>query len=89
MEYKDIVCYECIDNGRNTVSLRSLVYREGFSITDLFYAVHDSYDYDDLLRRVNRVVAIPFLEEKRNDKYYLLKNDNDIFLKVKNCSLNK
>ncbi|MCR5457357.1 MAG: hypothetical protein K6F14_04725 [Clostridiales bacterium] len=79
MDYKDITCY---DSNRNVVPLKSLQYREGYTLTDLFYAVKDASDFDDIIERVNKVICLVFVEEKRKENSILLKS-GDIFLKVR------
>ena len=49
MEVKHIVYYRCNNEKRDTLSLRDFCLREGFELKDIFYAVKDAADAQELL----------------------------------------
>ena len=49
MEVKHIIYYRCNDKKRDTLSLRDFCLREGFELKDIFYAVRDAADAQELL----------------------------------------
>ena len=48
MEVKRIIYYRCNDEKRDTLSLRDFCLREGFELKDIFYAVRDAADAQEL-----------------------------------------
>jgi len=83
MDYKDIICYDSVNGNNNTVPLRELPYVEGKTLTDVFYAVHDATDCEEIISGINKAVAMVFSEEKRNEKSLVLRGENGLFVKVK------
>lgn len=55
MEVKHIIYYRCNDDKRDTLSLRDLCLHEGFELKDVFYAVKDAADAQELLDAFQRM----------------------------------
>ena len=55
MEVKHIIYYRCNDEKRDTISLRDVCLREGFELEDIFYAVKDAADAQELLANFKRI----------------------------------
>ena len=55
MEVKHIVYYRCNDEKRDTLSLRDFCLRDGFELKDIFYAVRDAADAQELLETLHRI----------------------------------
>ena len=55
MEAKHIIYYKCNDEKRDTLSLRNFCLREGFKLEDIFYAVKDAADAQDLLSNFKKI----------------------------------
>ena len=55
MEVKRIIYYSCNDEKRVTLSLRDLCLHEGFELKDIFYAVRDAADVQELLDALRRM----------------------------------
>ena len=55
MEVKHIIYYRCNNDKRNTLSLRDLCLHEGFELKDVFYAVKDAADAQELLDAFQRM----------------------------------
>ena len=55
MEVKHIIYYRCNDDKRETLKLRDLCLREGFELKDIFYAVKDAADAQELLDVLRRM----------------------------------
>jgi hypothetical protein len=55
MEVKHIVYYRGNDEKRDTLSLRDFCLREGFELKDIFYAVRDAVDSQELLDVLQRM----------------------------------
>ena len=55
MEVKYIVYYRCNDDKNDTISLRDLCLHEGFELKDIFYAVKDAADAQELLDAFQRM----------------------------------
>ena len=55
MEVKHIIYYRCNDDKRDTLSLRDLCLHEGFELKDIFYAVRDAADVQELLGALQRM----------------------------------
>ena len=55
MEVKHIVYYRGNDEKRDTLSLRDFCLREGFELKDIFYAVRDAVDSQELLAVLQRM----------------------------------
>ena len=55
MEVKNIIYYRCIDEKRDTISLRDFCLRKGFELKDIFYAVKDADDAQELLNILHRM----------------------------------
>ena len=55
MEVKRIIYYRCDDEKRDTLSLRDFCLREGFELKDIFYAVKDATDAQELLDVLRRM----------------------------------
>ena len=49
MEVKRIIYYRCNDEKRDNLSLRDFCLHEGFELKDIFYAVKDAADAQELL----------------------------------------
>lgn len=49
MDVKHIIYYRCNDDKRDTLSLRDFCLHEGFELKDIFYAVKDASDAQELL----------------------------------------
>ena len=49
MEVKRIIYYRCNDEKSETLSLRDFCLQEGFELKDIFYAVKDAADAQELL----------------------------------------
>ena len=55
MEVKHIIYYRCNDEKRATLSLRDFCLREGFELKDIFYAVKDASNAQELLEELHRI----------------------------------
>ena len=55
MEVKHIIYYRCNDDKRDTLSLRDFCLREGFELKDIFYAVRDAADVQELFDALQRM----------------------------------
>ena len=55
MEVKRIIYYRCNDEKRDPLSLRDFCLREGFELKDIFYAVKDAANAQDLLANFRRI----------------------------------
>ena len=55
MEVKHIIYYRCNDEKRDTLSLRDVCLRKGFGLEDIFYAVKDAANAQDLLANFKRI----------------------------------
>ena len=55
MEVKHIIYYRCTDEKSKTLSLRDFCLHEGFELKDIFFAVKDSADAQDLLETLQRM----------------------------------
>ena len=55
MEVKHIVYYRCNNEKRDTLSLRDFCLRDGFELKDIFYAVRDAADAQELLETLHRI----------------------------------
>ena len=55
MEVKCIIYYRCNDEKRDTLALRDFCLREGFELKDIFYAVRDAADAQELLNVLQRM----------------------------------
>ena len=87
MEVKHIVYYRCNNEKRDTLSLRDFCLREGFELKDIFYAVRDAADAQELLETLQRV-CYEHIELERNEPSYIRFTvvdayDNTNFLKFK------
>ena len=74
------------DTDRVPMSLRDLPYYDGKDLTDLFYAVSDASDFDDLTERLRSVISIPFaVDYMVTDKYIryvLIEFGNKVYLRI-------
>ena len=57
MNISKIIYYTVEDNKSKTVSLRELSFREDFYLEDIFYAVKEAADKEDLLNRFKRILC--------------------------------
>lgn len=57
MEVAKIIYYTRVDNKSRTVSLKELNLREDFYLEDVFYAVKEALDANDLLQRLQRILC--------------------------------
>ena len=55
MEVKRIIYYRCTDEKSKTLSLRDFCLREGFELKNIFYAVKDATDAQELLDVLQRM----------------------------------
>ena len=55
MEVKHIIYYRCNDDKRDTLSLRDLCLHKGFELKDVFYAVKNAADAQELLDAFQRM----------------------------------
>ena len=55
MEVKHIVYYRCNDEKKDTLSLRDFCLRDGFELKDIFYAVRDAANAQELLETLHRI----------------------------------
>ena len=55
MDVKRIIYYRCNDDKRDTLSLRDFCLHEGFELKDIFYAVKDASDAQELLDSLHRM----------------------------------
>ena len=55
MEVKRIIYYRCNNEKREPISLRDFCLREGFELKDIFYAVRDAVDSQELLDVLQRM----------------------------------
>ena len=55
MEVKRIIYYRSNDEKRDTLSLRDFCLHEGFELKDIFYAVKDAADAQELLDMLRRI----------------------------------
>ena len=69
MNVKHIIYYRCNDEKRDTLSLRDFCLREGFKLEDIFYAVRDSFDAQDLLARLRKICREDIEFECENPYY--------------------
>ena len=56
MNISDIIYYRREDGKSKTLSLRDLCLRDEFFLEDVFYAVKDATDEEDLLGRLRRII---------------------------------
>ena len=70
MEVKHIVYYRCNDKKRDTLSLRDFCLREGFELKDIFYAVRDAADAQELLDVLHRM-CYEHIELERDEPSYI------------------
>ena len=65
MEVKRIIYYRCNDEKSETLSLRDFCLHEGFELKDIFYAVKDAANSQELLNRFREMCYETFelLEE--------------------------
>lgn len=57
MEVSKIIYYTRVDGKSKTVSLKELNLREDFYLEDIFYAVKEALDANDLLNRFKRILC--------------------------------
>lgn len=57
MEVAKIIYYTRVDGKSKTVSLKELNLREDFYLEDVFYAVKEAIDVNDLLQRLQRILC--------------------------------
>lgn len=57
MEVSKIICYTRVDGKSKTVSLKELNLRDDCYLEDIFYAVKDAVDENDLLNRFKRIIC--------------------------------
>ena len=55
MDVKHIIYYRCDNEKRDTLSLRDFCLREGFELKDIFYAVRDAADVQELFDALQRM----------------------------------
>ena len=55
MEVKRTIYYRCNDEKRDTLSLRDFCLHEGFELKDIFYAVRDAADAQELFDALQRM----------------------------------
>ena len=55
MEVKHIIYFRCDGEKRETISLRDLCLREGFELKNIFYAVNDAADAQELLANFQKI----------------------------------
>ena len=55
MEVKRIIYYRCNNEKKEPLSLRDFCLHEGFELKDIFYAVRDSVDAQELLETLHRM----------------------------------
>ena len=55
MEVKRIIYYRCNNEKREPISLRDFCLRDGFELKDIFYAVRDAVDSQELLDVLQRM----------------------------------
>ena len=64
MNISDIIYYRRENGKSKTLSLRDLCLRDEFYLEDVFYAVKDAIDEEDLLGRLCRIIWDPIELEK-------------------------
>jgi hypothetical protein len=57
VEVSKIIYYTRVDGKSKTVSLKELNLREEYYLEDIFYAVKEAIDADDLLNRFKRIIS--------------------------------
>ena len=87
MEVKYIVYYRCNDDKRDTLSLRDFCLREGFELKDIFYAVRDAANAQELLEAL-RCMCYEHIELECDEPSYIRFTvvdayDNTNYLKLK------
>ena len=87
MEVKYIVYYRCNDDKRDTLSLRDFCLRDGFELKDIFYAVRDAADAQELLDTLQRI-CYEHIELEHDEPTYIRFTvvdayDNTNYLKLK------
>ena len=87
MEVKHIIYYRCNDEKRDTLSLRDFCLREGFELKDIFYAVKDAADAQELLDTLQRM-CYEHIELECDEPLYIRFTvvdayDNTNYLKLK------
>ena len=55
MEVKRIIYYRCNDEKKEPLSLRDFCLHEGFELKDIFYAVRDAADAQELLKTLHHM----------------------------------
>ena len=98
MEVKHIVYYRCNDEKRDTLSLRDFCLREGFELKNIFYAVRDAADAQELLDMLRRIcyehielehdnpsyIRFTVVDAYNNTNYLKLKKTNNLILTSQN-----
>ena len=87
MEVKNIIYYRCNNEKRDTLSLRDFCLREGFELKDIFYAVKDAADAQELLDTLQRM-CYEHIELECDEPLYIRFTvvdayDNTNYLKLK------
>lgn len=87
MEVAKIVYYTRVDGKSKTVSLKELNLREDFYLEDVFYAVKEATDANDLLQRFQRIlydtVALDTADTKTTRFIIVDTEGNTNYLKLK------
>jgi hypothetical protein len=82
---KDYITYYSVD--RVPLSLGQVPLHKGQFVEDIFYAVADAEDFDDLTVQLHSIISVPFDVCQVSDKYirYLLIDTagNTRYLKIK------
>ena len=98
MEVKHIIYYRCNDEKRDTLSLRDFCLREGFELKNIFYAVRDAADAQELLDMLQRIcyeqielehdnpsyIRFTVVDAYNNTNYLKLKKTNNLILTGQN-----
>ena len=87
MEVKRIIYYRCNDEKRDTLSLRDFCLHEGFELKDIFYAVKNATDAQELLDVLQRM-CYEYIELECDEPSYIRFTvvdayDNTNYLKLK------
>ncbi|MCR5694194.1 MAG: hypothetical protein K6G89_04395 [Clostridia bacterium] len=79
---KDYIAYYTDD--RKTLPLDALKYNRSYNKTDIFYALADANDFDELFNRLKGILASDITVKKTTEKFICFSVDgNNLKFKIK------